>query len=94
MTMTLTAALLFYRRLLTATLQLLIALSIHKTSILLHKLDVNLLGAPASQKGATSLSLEYIRLPTLTPMLLPRNQVLKTSCRLCITTGINSVDRI
>ena len=64
----------FTRRLLTATLQLLIALSIHKTNILLHKLDVNLLGAPASQKG-TSVSIEYIRMPTLTPMLLPRNQV-------------------
>ena len=36
------------RRLLTAALQLFISLSTHKTPMMLHKLDVNLLGGPHS----------------------------------------------
>ncbi|PAA92491.1 hypothetical protein BOX15_Mlig013809g3 [Macrostomum lignano] len=65
------------RALLNACLQLLIALSTHKSPSLVHKLDPELLGNKRAELAAgQQLPVrELSRLSTLEPLLLPRNQL-------------------
>ncbi|KAK3087168.1 hypothetical protein FSP39_002523 [Pinctada imbricata] len=61
------------KRLLNATLQLLLSVSAYKSQILLYRLDVNLLGKPSVSKA--SFHTDTGKLPTLAPIILPRNQL-------------------
>ncbi|KAL3871452.1 hypothetical protein ACJMK2_039449 [Sinanodonta woodiana] len=61
------------RQLLTDLLQLLLAVSEYKSQVLLYRLDVNLLGS--ANHSMTSVYPEYSKLPSLTPLILPRNQL-------------------
>ncbi|CAD5115886.1 DgyrCDS4822 [Dimorphilus gyrociliatus] len=61
-----------HKRLLNATLQLFISLSNGKSPLLLRKLDVNLLGGHHLRKHSPT---NDICLPSLTPLILPRNQM-------------------
>ncbi|XP_069120674.1 tetratricopeptide repeat protein 28-like isoform X2 [Argopecten irradians] len=64
------------KTLLTAVLQLFLALSAYKSQVLLYRLDVNLLGKPGTTKAIKPTMLQEVgRLPSLTPLLLPRNQL-------------------
>ncbi|XP_041369335.1 tetratricopeptide repeat protein 28-like [Gigantopelta aegis] len=63
------------RLILTTLLQLLLAVSLHKSQILLYRLDVNLLGRSSASKQSLYDSMDQIRLPSLTPLILPRNQL-------------------
>ncbi|KAK6195644.1 hypothetical protein SNE40_001029 [Patella caerulea] len=62
------------KKLLMAVLQLLLAVSCYKSQILLYRLDVNLLGHASAKKSYYSSS-ESKNLPSLTPLILPRNQL-------------------
>ncbi|XP_071154491.1 tetratricopeptide repeat protein 28-like isoform X2 [Mytilus edulis] len=62
-----------YRRLMTSVLQFFLAVSAHKSQVLLYRLDVNLLGKPSISKS--SQFIEAGKLPSLTPLILPRNQL-------------------
>lgn len=61
-----------HKRLLNATLQLFISLSNGKSPLLLRKLDVNLLGGHHLRKHSIT---NDTFLPSLTPLILPRNQM-------------------
>ncbi|KAK3780031.1 hypothetical protein RRG08_029724 [Elysia crispata] len=63
-----------YRQLLTSMLQLLLSLSCHKSPVLLYRLDVNLLGRSSGTASKTS-DVEGPRLTSLTPLIIPRNQL-------------------
>ncbi|XP_060081998.1 tetratricopeptide repeat protein 28-like [Ylistrum balloti] len=64
------------KTLLTAVLQLFLAMSAYKSQVLLYRLDVNLLGKPGTTKVIKPTMLQEVgRLPSLTPLLLPRNQL-------------------
>ncbi|XP_048245138.1 tetratricopeptide repeat protein 28-like [Haliotis rufescens] len=62
-------------QLLTSLLQLLLAVSCHKSQVLLYRLDVNLLGRSPSPRQNHYSGLDNIKLPSLTPLILPRNQL-------------------
>ncbi|KAK7502589.1 hypothetical protein BaRGS_00006164 [Batillaria attramentaria] len=63
------------KQLLTSMLQLLLAVSCHKSPVLLYRLDVNLLGRESVSKSSLGSSGEQSKLPSLTPLILPRNQL-------------------
>nr|XP_022304332.1 uncharacterized protein LOC111111570 isoform X2 [Crassostrea virginica] len=62
------------KQLLTAVLQFMLSVSAYKSQVLLYRLDVNLLGKSSASKNAASP--EMSKLPSLTPVILPRNQKL------------------
>ncbi|XP_061183714.1 tetratricopeptide repeat protein 28-like isoform X2 [Saccostrea echinata] len=61
------------KQLLTAVLQFMLSVSAYKSQVLLYRLDVNLLGKSSASKKADSV--EMSKLPSLTPVILPRNQL-------------------
>ncbi|GFN95683.1 tetratricopeptide repeat protein 28 [Plakobranchus ocellatus] len=63
-----------YRQLLTSMLQLLLSVSCHKSPVLLYRLDVSLLGRSSGTASKTSET-EVPRLTSLTPLILPKNQL-------------------
>ncbi|XP_067661035.1 tetratricopeptide repeat protein 28-like [Haliotis asinina] len=64
------------KQLLTSLLQLLLAVSCHKSQVLLYRLDVNLLGrSPSPGRQNQYSGMDHIKLPSLTPLILPRNQL-------------------
>ena len=62
------------KQLLTSLLQLLLSVSCHKSPVLLYRLDVSLLGREADSKSSLSSDIQA-KLPSLTPLILPRNQL-------------------
>lgn len=54
--------------------QLLMSVSLSKSQVLLHRLDIDLLGATSESKSETDCP-ELLKLPTLSPLILPRNQL-------------------
>ncbi|XP_076455182.1 uncharacterized protein LOC143289867 isoform X2 [Babylonia areolata] len=62
------------KQLLSSLLQLLLSVSCHKSPVLLYRLDVNLLGLDSGSKSSLT-SDSPARLPSLTPLILPRNQL-------------------
>lgn len=50
-----------------------LSVSAYKSQVLLYRLDVNLLGKSSASKNAGSP--EFSKLPSLTPVILPRNQL-------------------
>ncbi|ESO98992.1 hypothetical protein LOTGIDRAFT_231307 [Lottia gigantea] len=62
------------RKLLTGLLQLLLAISCYKSQVLLYRLDVSLLGHTVGLQTYNT-STEIKNLPSLTPLILPRNQL-------------------
>ncbi|CAL1537155.1 unnamed protein product [Lymnaea stagnalis] len=65
-----------HKQLLVAMLQLLLSFSCYKSPVLLFKLDVNLLG---HSNKARDPVIECPKLPSLMPLLLPRNQLRMSS---------------
>ncbi|KAK7094678.1 tetratricopeptide repeat protein 28-like [Littorina saxatilis] len=62
------------KQLLASLLQMLLSVSCHKSPVLLYRLDVSLLGRETDSKPS-SLSDSPAKLPSLTPLILPRNQL-------------------
>ncbi|KAL8606426.1 hypothetical protein ACOMHN_060331 [Nucella lapillus] len=62
------------KQLLTSLLQLLLSVSCHKSPVLLYRLDVNLLGLDSGSRSSLTVD-SPARLPSLTPLILPRNQL-------------------
>ncbi|XP_052790745.1 tetratricopeptide repeat protein 28-like isoform X2 [Mya arenaria] len=63
-----------YRQLMMAVFQLLLSVSQSKSQVLLYRLDVNLLGTSSDTKSTSDYP-ELTRLPSLAPLILPRNQL-------------------
>ncbi|CAH1788066.1 unnamed protein product [Owenia fusiformis] len=77
-----------------ACLQLLLSLSTSKSNVLLHKLDVTLLGTGGVEKRSHPGG-DNRTLPTLTPVMLPRNQLrLATPWMSSIELGEEMRDKI
>ncbi|XP_053380746.1 tetratricopeptide repeat protein 28-like isoform X2 [Mercenaria mercenaria] len=62
------------RKLMTGLFQLLLSVSQSKSQVLLYRLDVNLLGNSSEAKSISDYP-ELTRLPSLAPLMLPRNQL-------------------
>ncbi|XP_052220078.1 tetratricopeptide repeat protein 28-like [Dreissena polymorpha] len=62
------------RQLMMALFQLLLSVSQSKSQVLLYRLDVNLLGTNSDLKSTSDFP-ELTKLPSLAPLILPRNQL-------------------